>query len=60
MKKRLTAAVSELKQAHKYGYIVVNDSVEEASKRIISIIEAEKLRAFRNADLINAVIEEGG
>ncbi len=60
MKKRLTAAVSELKQAHKYGYIVVNDSVEEASKRIISIIEAEKLRAFRNADFINAVIKEGG
>lgn len=48
--KRLATAKVELKEAHKYDYIVVNDKLEDAVKDVQSIIKAEKLRYLRNKD----------
>lgn len=53
---RLEVAKSEMKQADKYDYIVVNDEVENAVMKIISIIKADKCRYKRNIGFINSVI----
>jgi len=46
--KRISRAYEEFEYLDKYDYIVVNDDVEKAAKRIKSIICAEKLRAEKN------------
>jgi guanylate kinase len=58
LKRRLAAASNEVALAPRYNYIVVNDRVDDARKRIESVILAEKLRANRNYDLISAIAEE--
>lgn len=58
LKRRLAAAADEVALAPRYDYVVVNDRVEEARIRIEAILLAEKLKAGRNADLIQAIAEE--
>lgn len=53
IKKRLSCASSELGLAHNYNYIVVNDEVEQALRKVQAIIVSEKCKAQRNLDLIN-------
>lgn len=50
LKTRLEAAYDEISFASKYDYAVVNDRVEEAVKKIESIIVAEKCRVFKIKD----------
>lgn len=50
LKTRLEAAYDEISFASKYDYAVVNDTVEEAVKKIESIIIAEKCRVFKIKD----------
>lgn len=45
IKKRLETSISEIQHAFDYDYIVVNDVVEIAAKKIDSIITAEKCRS---------------
>lgn len=52
LKKRLGAAKAEIALAKKYHYVVVNDKVEVAAENIKTIIEAEKLKADRNLELL--------
>ena len=47
LKTRLEAAYDEISFASKYDYAVVNDKVEDAVKKIESIITAEKCRVFK-------------
>lgn len=47
LKKRLGAAASEIKLAEKYNYAVINDTIDEAVKKIESIIIAEKCKIDR-------------
>ena len=47
LKIRLELARTEIQNAHEYQYIVVNDEVEAAVQRILTIIEAERMRAPR-------------
>ncbi len=42
IKKRLEVAKTELLQAEKFDYIVVNDIVDRAAEKIVSIIEKEQ------------------
>jgi guanylate kinase len=44
---RLSNAESEMKEAEKYDYIIVNDQLEEAVDLLISIIHAERSRSRR-------------
>jgi len=45
---RLRAAIAELQVMEKYDYIVVNDKVEAAAKKIRAIINVEKERTLLN------------
>lgn len=52
LKTRLSAAYDEISFASKYDYAVVNDKVENAVKKIESIIMAEKCRVYKIKDEI--------
>ena len=53
LKLRLKAAMGEIKQATKYGYVVVNDDVKECADDVIAIIKAEKCSTKINNDFIS-------
>lgn len=50
LKTRMESAYNEISFASKYDYAVVNDKVEDAVKKIESIITAEKCRVFKIKD----------
>ena len=52
LQRRLGAAVDEIKIAHNYRYVVVNDKVEAAEKAIAGIVEAEHHRTDLNEELL--------
>jgi len=54
---RMERAKQELEQVIKYNYIVVNDTVANATDRLAAIIDAEKIRVERNADTIKSFLE---
>ena len=58
IKKRLDKARKEVKMAGEYGYIVVNDTVENAADRIMAIIRAEHARTSRVLDDYKKLMEE--
>jgi len=53
IKRRLERALEEFKYIPQYDYVVLNDSIDEAARRIVSIIRAERMRSFRNLDIID-------
>ncbi len=54
---RFNEAKEEMNRAHQYDYFVINDTVEQAVKRIEAIITAEKCHVSRNKDTINEIIK---
>ena len=58
IKKRLDKARKEVKMAIEYGYIVVNDTVENAADRIMAIIRAEHAKTERVIDEYQKLMEE--
>ncbi|NFF40170.1 guanylate kinase [Clostridium argentinense] len=52
LKTRLNSAYEEISFASKYDYAVINDEVNEAVKKIESIITAEKCRVYKIKDEI--------
>ena len=40
-----------------FDYVVVNDNLDDAVNKIMSIITAEKCRCARNADLLEDVLK---
>lgn len=54
---RMRSAYDELNYAFEYDYIVLNDEVETAVKRVHCIINAEKNRAVRKKAIINKIRE---
>lgn len=53
IQKRLSRALEEFQFIDRYDYIVLNDSIEEAARRFVSIVHAEQMRTFRNTELID-------
>ena len=51
MKVRLQTARAEMKQAHLFDYLVINDKLEDAAADVIKIIEANSLSMSFNKDL---------
>ena len=45
--KRLAKAYEEVKEAHNYDYIIINDNLDEAFKRFSSVIIAQKCKKDR-------------
>lgn len=52
LKTRLSSAYEEISFASKYDYAVINDEVNEAVRKIESIITAEKCRVYKIKDEI--------
>ena len=52
LQKRLKAACSEIEQARKYDYLVINDQLEEAVETIKAIISSENCRSLRLKHLL--------
>lgn len=57
IKKRLESATNEIKYAGKYDYVILNDSVEDAVLNIEKVLDAERLKPFRNVDLLNSLLK---
>jgi guanylate kinase len=52
--RRLSRAREEFEYISRYDYIVLNDTIEEASQEFLCIVQAEKMRTARNRELINS------
>ena len=57
IEKRLKAATSELSYASEYDYIIVNDVAEKATKRVLTLLEAERYRAGRTYFLVDKMLQ---
>lgn len=55
IEKRLESAVNEIKYIGKYDYVILNDSVDNAVLNIEKVLDAERLKPFRNMELINSL-----
>ena len=53
IQKRIDRAIQEMDFIPQYDYVIVNNSVEEAEKEIEVIVKAEKMKSFRNLNIIN-------
>ena len=54
---RMEKAEREFHMAHKYDYIVVNDTVENAADRIMAIIRAEHAKTERTIHKYMQILE---
>lgn len=59
IKKRLAAAIEEIKRIKHYDYAVVNEHIRTAIDDIEAIIRAEKCKITRNIDAFDYLIKEG-
>lgn len=56
--RRLQTARDEIANAGNYDYIIVNNTVEQATAELFNIIAAEKCRVSRNKNLIKEVLKD--
>ena len=60
MKVRLETARAEIKDAHRFDYLVVNDKLKNAVRDVAAIAELEKLRMRRNHGAVKAFARQLG
>lgn len=60
MKVRLETAKTEIKDAYRFDYLVVNDKLEHAVRDVAAIAELEKLRMRRNTGAVKAFARQLG
>ena len=48
---RLRRALEEMELVDEYDYLVINDTVEQAAKDILTIVDAEGMKCSRNKDI---------
>ena len=58
IKKRLSAATSELAYATRYDYIVINDEIDKATTKVSRIMDAEHLRVGRTYFIVDEICEK--
>jgi guanylate kinase len=58
IKERLSSATKELSFANAYDYIIVNDVVEKATEKVLTILEAERYRADRTYFIVSDIIKQ--
>lgn len=51
--KRLETAKSELARIGEYDYLVINDEIDKAASQIIGVVDAEKRRVSRCAEVVS-------
>lgn len=57
IEERVNRAVEEIKYAHKYDYIIVNNVLEDAVNDFRTVVKAEKLRRAYADELLDEVIK---
>ncbi len=55
--KRLKTASEELKLAKDYDYVIVNDYIDEAARKLNFIIKSQRLKTINNKNTINEVLK---
>lgn len=55
IKRRMASAAGELTYAAEYDYIIVNDVVEKAANKILTIMDAERYRVARTYFIIDKI-----
>lgn len=58
IQERLKTAITEIKQAPKYDYIVANGELEKCIDDVKSVIEVEGMKTSYNLDFIKGVLED--
>ncbi len=58
IQKRLYTARSEMTRADEYDYIVINDDLQEATMKMLSIMSAEKNKTERMKDKVSHLINK--
>ena len=53
---RMKNALTELKQAEHYDYVIVNDTVDQAAADLEAIIRAERCRSQNNLEIIEEML----
>ncbi|MEE3478419.1 MAG: guanylate kinase [Succiniclasticum sp.] len=56
IEKRLASATKELSYANEYDYIIVNDVAEKATRKVMTLLEAERYRAARTYFIVDKII----
>ena len=51
--KRLDTAKSELAHIGEYDYLVINDEIDKAASQIIGVVDSEKCRVSRRAEVVS-------
>jgi guanylate kinase len=54
--RRLAASLSEIKRYERYGYVIINEEAERASKTLAAIILAERHRVKRLREEVEAIV----
>ena len=49
--KRLRRALEEMELVEEYDYLVINDTVEQATEDMLTIVAAEKMKCSRNKNI---------
>lgn len=58
IQERLKTAITEIQQAHKYDYIVINGELEKCIEDVKSVIEVEGMKTSYNLDFIKGVLKD--
>ncbi len=48
---RLRRALEEMELVEEYDYVVINDTIEQATEDILTIVQAEKMKCSRNQNI---------
>jgi len=57
IKRRIENARTEIKQAHRFDYLVVNQQLDEAVDTVLAVVRAERSRASRNFTLVDSLLK---
>lgn len=49
--RRIHRALEEMELAQEYDYVVINDTVEQATEDLLAIVQAERMRCSRNPNI---------
>ncbi|NCA92260.1 guanylate kinase [bacterium] len=55
-KVRFETSREELLSAYNFDYVVINDVVSDCARKVVNIIEAERLKVTRNKDAIEKIL----
>jgi guanylate kinase len=60
IQRRLRGAAEEIRNYHRYDYVLVNDEIDESVLRLRSIVQAERIRRTRMEARMDPILESFG